>query len=61
MKTLLILGGSGFVGKSIINSFLENRLIKFKIDKLIILSRNTNYLKRKFKIKVNKKIILKNI
>lgn len=61
MKTLLILGGSGFVGKSIINSFLENRLIKFKIDKLIILSRNTNYLKRKFKIKVNKKIIFKNI
>jgi nucleoside-diphosphate-sugar epimerase len=61
MKTLLILGGSGFVGKSIINSFLENHLIKFKIDKLIILSRNAHYLKKEFKVKGNKKIVFKNI
>ena len=56
MKSLLILGGSGFVGKSILDVFLKLQLRKFKIDKLVILSRNTNYLKREFKIKNNKKI-----
>ena len=56
MKTLLILGGSGFVGKSILDAFLKLQLRRFKIDKLVILSRNTNYLKREFKIKNNKKI-----
>ena len=56
MKTLLILGGSGFVGKSILDVFLKLQLRRFKIDKLVILSRNTNHLKRKFKIKNNNKI-----
>ena len=61
MKTLLILGGSGFVGKSILDAFLKLQLRRFKIDKLVILSRNTNHLKREFKIKNNKKINFKNI
>ena len=61
MKTLLILGGSGFIGKSILDSFLKNQLKKFRIEKLIILSRNTDFLKKKFKTEGNKKIIFKNI
>ena len=56
MKSLLILGGSGFVGKSILDVFLKLQLRKFKIDKLVILLNNTNHLKKEFKIKNNKKI-----
>ena len=61
MKSLLILGGSGFVGKAILDSFLNKKIIKFKVDKLIIVSRNPNILKKEFDIKNNKNISLKKI
>ena len=41
MKDLLIIGGTGFFGKSIIDSFLSKKLDKFQIKNLIILSRST--------------------
>ena len=37
--------------------FLKNQLKKFRIEKLIILSRNTDFLKKKFKTEGNSKII----
>lgn len=39
-KTICIIGASGFVGKSIIDSFLKNFLDKYLIDKIIVISRN---------------------
>ena len=46
MKKLLILGGSGFIGSSIVEYGIDKKLIKHKIDKIYILSRskksNTN-------------------
>ena len=39
-KTLLIVGGTGFFGKAVINSFYLNRLQKWDIKNLIIVSRN---------------------
>ena len=38
---LLIVGGTGFFGKSILDSFFRGRLKKFQISELIILSRST--------------------
>ena len=40
MKNLLIIGGTGFFGKSIIDSFLRKKLDKFQIKNLIVLSRS---------------------
>lgn len=61
MKTLLILGGSGFVGKTILDSFINKKIKKFKINKIIIISRNPENLKKEFMITNNKNIILKKI
>ena len=47
MKTLLILGGSGFIGKSILDSFCSGALDRYKIKKLILISRNISKLKKK--------------
>ena len=41
MATLLVIGGTGFFGKSILDSYKRNLLNYWKIDKVIILSRNT--------------------
>jgi len=38
---LLIIGGTGFFGKSILDSFVRGRLKKFQISHLIVLSRST--------------------
>ena len=40
MKNLLIIGGTGFFGKSIIDSFLRKKLDKFQIKNIIVLSRS---------------------
>jgi dTDP-glucose 4,6-dehydratase len=48
-KTLLIIGGTGFFGKSILDYFINNSLPK-NIKKIFLLSRGNN------KIKVNKKL-----
>lgn len=38
---ILIIGGTGFFGKSILDSFVRGRLKKFQISHLIVLSRST--------------------
>jgi len=43
---LLLVGGTGFIGKSIIDAFNRGHLKKFQIKKIIILSRNPNILKK---------------
>ena len=58
-KTLVVLGGSGFIGKSILSSFLKNQLSEFKIKKIILVSRNIEELKKIFKIKSDKRVVLK--
>ena len=40
MKKLLILGGSGFIGSSIVEYGIDKNLIKHKINKIYVLSRN---------------------
>ena len=60
MKKLLILGGSGFVGSSIVDYGFNKKLIKDKIDEIYILSRNNKSNNKKNKhIKIN--YISKNI
>jgi nucleoside-diphosphate-sugar epimerase len=39
---LLIIGGTGFFGKSILDSFFKGRLEKSKINSIIVLSRNAD-------------------
>ena len=46
MKILLV-GGSGFIGKSFIHSFNNNKLKKFNINKIYIILKNTEILKNK--------------
>ena len=54
MKKLLILGGSGFFGNSIVDYGVEKKLIKHKIDEIYIVSRSKSLKKKKFKhIKIN--------
>ena len=54
MKKLLIIGGSGLVGKSIIDSGIDKKLIKHKIDEIYIISRSKLFKKKKYQhIKVN--------
>ena len=40
MKKLLILGGSGFVGSSIVDYGIDKKLVKNKINKIYIISRS---------------------
>ena len=44
MKTLLVIGGSGFFGKSILDAFSRNLLAPWHISKVIVMSRNINKL-----------------
>ena len=57
-KVLLIIGGTGFFGKSILKYFSNSRYLKRRFHKIIILSRGKlkqfNYLK---KLKKNYKIV----
>jgi len=55
LNTLTIIGGSGFIGKSFIDSFNRGLLKKYLISKVTIICRN------KFKTKHNKNLHLKNI
>lgn len=55
-KTLLIVGGTGFFGKAVINSFYLKRLEKWRIKNLIIASRNAKKFE-KFILKEKKKSI----
>tara|TARA_B110000114_G_C14790363_1_gene276534 strand:+ start:357 stop:491 length:135 start_codon:yes stop_codon:yes gene_type:complete len=40
LKKLLILGGSGFVGSSIVDYGIDKKLVKNKINKIYIISRS---------------------
>jgi dTDP-glucose 4,6-dehydratase len=44
MKTLLVIGGSGFFGKSILDAFSRNLLSPWDVDKVIVMSRSANKL-----------------
>ena len=60
MKKLLILGGSGFFGKSIVDYGIERKLIKYKINEIYVVSRTKISKKKKNKhIKIT--YITKNI
>ena len=60
MKKLLILGGSGFFGKSIVDYGIEKKLIKYKINEIYVVSRSKSSKKKKYKhIKIT--YITKNI
>ena len=54
----MVLGGSGFFGKSFLDSFISGDLKKFKVDKIILVSRNLKKLKQKFKRSSEKIIFL---
>lgn len=63
-KSLLIIGGTGFFGQSILDYFDRNFFLNKKINKIIILSRKSNKIKIKKNIrnnflvlKVNKNIL----
>lgn len=45
MSTLLVIGGSGFFGKSILDGFKRGLLQPWKIDKVIIFARNADNLR----------------
>jgi dTDP-glucose 4,6-dehydratase len=45
MATLLVIGGSGFFGKSILDMFQRGKLARWNIDKVIAISRNAKRLK----------------
>jgi dTDP-glucose 4,6-dehydratase len=44
MKTLLVIGGTGFFGKSILDAFSRDLLATWGIGKVIVMSRNANQL-----------------
>jgi dTDP-glucose 4,6-dehydratase len=64
-KTILLIGGSGFFGESILDYFLRNTYLNKKIKKIIILSRKninskiTTQIKKNYKFKKINKNILK--
>jgi nucleoside-diphosphate-sugar epimerase len=48
LASLLIIGGTGFFGKSILDSFKRGLLSEFNITKIIVLARNTEKFKLEF-------------
>ena len=60
MKKLLILGGSGFIGSSIVDYGINKKLIRTKINKIYILSRSAKFSQNKKK-HINITYINKNI
>ena len=49
MKKLLILGGSGFFGNSIVDYGINKKLIKHNIDEIYIISRSKTSKKKTYK------------
>ena len=62
MKKLLVIGGSGFFGKSIVDCGIHRKLIKHKINEIYIISRTKILKKKKFQVFVeyfDKKLVNK--
>jgi len=55
----MILGGSGFFGKTFLQFYLQEKLLKYKITKLILVSKNNKVIKKISKNSKKKIIILK--
>ena len=54
MKKILIIGGNGFIGKSIIDYGINKNLIKYNINKIYIIARSKNLKKINFPyLKIN--------
>ncbi len=49
MKKLLIIGGSGFVGSSIVDNAINKKLIKKKINEIFVLSRSNKSKQKKYR------------
>jgi len=60
MASLLIIGGSGFFGKSILDAYSRGLLNSWEIDSIRILSRNATRLKLEFPSLIDKSIELIN-
>jgi len=58
MAHLLILGGSGFFGKSILDAYRRGILDDFYISKITILARNASYLRKSFPELLDERICL---
>jgi dTDP-glucose 4,6-dehydratase len=48
MSTLLVIGGTGFFGKSILDSFQRGLLADFNISTIVVLARNTDKFKLEY-------------
>lgn len=53
---LLLIGGTGFFGKSILDSFRKNHLEQFSIDEIVVVSRNSKDFKNKYPELINRKV-----
>lgn len=60
MKTLMIIGGTGYFGKSILSAFNRGLLNPWLISKVIVLARNTHQLKLHFPELLSDRVILLN-
>ena len=63
-KTILFLGGSGFIGKSLIAAFIEKKIENFQIGKILLVSNKNKFIKKisnKSKNKKNIEIITENL
>ena len=49
MKKLLIIGGSGFVGSSIVDNAINKKLIKKKINEIFVVSRSNKSKQKKYR------------
>ena len=53
---LLLIGGTGFFGKSILDAFNRNLLDRFNIKEIEVISRNSNNFKLNFPELLNQKV-----
>ena len=47
---ILVIGGSGFFGKSIVDYGIDKKFIKHKINEIYIISRSKTFKKKNFNI-----------